>query len=124
MPDLAHQRPDERHSGMLTVRAVKAYYDAALGSRGARLLDDYSDKPGHKGVSGEQYGFDRKLVADMMKAGFQVAIHAIGDAGNRETLDFIETVIKEKPEVRLNRNRIEHAQVVHPDDFRDSGSWM
>ena len=104
-------------AGMLTVRAVKAYYDAALGSRGARLLDDYSDKPGHKGVSGEQYGFDRKLVADMMKAGFQVAIHAIGDAGNRETLDFIETVIKEKPEVRLNRNRIEHAQVVHPDDF-------
>lgn len=103
--------------GMLTVRAVKAYYDGALGSRGARLLDGYSDKPGHRGVSGEQYGFDRALVAEMMKSGFQVGIHAIGDAGNRETLDFIEGVIARKPEVRSNRNRIEHAQVVHPDDF-------
>ncbi|MBK6797399.1 MAG: amidohydrolase [Acidobacteria bacterium] len=110
--------PMSDSAGMLTVRAVKAYYDGALGSRGARLLADYSDKPGHKGVSGEQYGFDRTLVSDMMKAGFQVAIHAIGDAGNRETLDFIESVIKEKPAVRGNRNRIEHAQVVHPDDFQ------
>ena len=53
----------------------------------------------------------------MMKAGFQVGIHAIGDAGNRETLDFIRRIESEKAEVRDNRNRIEHAQVVHPDDF-------
>jgi predicted amidohydrolase YtcJ len=102
----------------LTVRSVKAFYDGALGSRGAMLLADYSDKPGHRGVSGEGAGFDRKLVAEMMKGGFQVAIHAIGDAGNRETLEFIESVIAQKPEVKSNRNRIEHAQVVHPDDFK------
>ena len=104
--------------GMLNVRSVKAHYDGALGSRGARLFADYSDKPGHRGVSGDQYGFDRQLVAEMMKGGFHVAIHAIGDAGNRETLEFIESVIAQKPEVKNNRNRIEHAQVVHPDDFK------
>jgi len=103
--------------GNLTVRSVKAFYDGALGSRGAMLLADYSDKPGHRGVSGEGAGFDRKLVAEMMKGGYQVAIHAIGDAGNRETLEFIESVIAQKLEVKSNRNRIEHAQVVHPDDF-------
>jgi predicted amidohydrolase YtcJ len=104
-------------TGMLTVRSVKAYYDGALGSRGARLLEDYSDQKGHRGVSGGSYGFDQTIVADMMKAGFQVGVHAIGDAGNRETLDFIESVEAQKADVRLNRNRIEHAQVVHPDDF-------
>src|SRR5262245_19985827 len=77
--------PDRANDRRLVVRSVKAFYDGALGSRGARLLEDYSDRPGHRGVSGSQYGFDQKLVADLMKAGFQVAIHAIGDAGNRET---------------------------------------
>jgi predicted amidohydrolase YtcJ len=109
--------PDRANDHRLVVRSVKAFYDGALGSRGARLLEDYSDRPGHRGVSGNQYGFDQKLVADLMKGGFQAAIHAIGDAGNRETLDFIESVEREKPETRALRNRIEHAQVVHPDDF-------
>ena len=102
---------------LLAVRSVKAYYDAALGSRGARLLADYADKPGHRGTSGDEYGFDQELVAEMMRGGFQVGIHAIGDAGNRETLDFIERVVAEHPEAKRQRHRIEHAQVVHPDDF-------
>ncbi len=101
----------------LAVRSVKAYYDAALGSRGARLLDDYSDMPGHRGTSGDEYGFDQELVAEMMKGGFQVGIHAIGDAGNRETLDFLEGVLSEAPDAKKQRHRIEHAQVIHPDDF-------
>jgi predicted amidohydrolase YtcJ len=108
--------PDRGNARMLTTRSVKAFYDGALGSRGARLLDDYSDRPGHRGVSGTQYGFDQTLAADLMKAGFQIAIHAIGDAGNRETLDFIESVLKAQPESRALRHRIEHAQVLHPDD--------
>ena len=108
--------PDRDRGRRLTTRSVKAFYDGALGSRGARLLDDYSDRPGHRGVSGTQYGFDQALVADMMKAGFQVAIHAIGDAGNRETLDFIESVLTAQPDARMLRHRIEHAQVLHPDD--------
>jgi predicted amidohydrolase YtcJ len=103
----------------LTVRSVKAFYDGALGSRGALLFADYSDKPGHRGVRGEGAGFDQKLVADMMKSGFQVAIHAIGDAGNRGTLDFIELANGGKENPRFNiRDRVEHAQVIHPDDFQ------
>lgn len=109
--------PDRDKDSMLRACSVKAYYDASLGSRGARLLEDYSDMPGHRGVSGEEYGHDEDLVAEAMKAGFQAAIHAIGDAGNREVLDFYEQVLTEASHSKEYRHRIEHAQVVHPDDF-------
>jgi predicted amidohydrolase YtcJ len=109
--------PSDDPESFLRVRSVKAYYDAALGSRGARLLEDYSDQPGHRGISGEGYGFNQELVAELMEAGFQVGIHAIGDAGNREVLDFIQGVAEAHPSILENRHRIEHAQVVHPDDF-------
>ncbi len=111
------ERGPDTDDSMLTVRAVKAYYDASLGPRGARMLEDYSDRPGHRGVAGDEYGFNQALVAEMMKAGFQVGIHAIGDAGNRECLDFIESVLEDDPASRKERHRIEHAQIVHPDDF-------
>ncbi|WP_018126544.1 amidohydrolase [Balneola vulgaris] len=103
---------------MVSVNAVKAYYDASLGQRGALMIDDYSDKAGHRGVSGDDYGFDQDLVAQMMKKGFQVGIHAIGDAGNRDMLDFYASVFEQNPSLKNNRYRIEHAQVVHPDDFQ------
>lgn len=104
-------------TGWLDIRSVKAYYDGALGSRGARLIDDYSDKHGHRGVSGEGYGFDKSIVQALMLQGFQVGIHAIGDAGNRETLDYLEKIFTEFPTTRNQRHRIEHAQVIHPNDF-------
>lgn len=109
--------PDKDNDSMLVTRTVKAYYDGALGSRGARLLYDYSDKPGHRGISGDGYGFNQALNAEAMKAGFQVGIHAIGDAGNRESLDILEGVFREEPSTAKNRHRIEHAQVMHPDDL-------
>jgi predicted amidohydrolase YtcJ len=109
--------PDQDTESMLRTRSVKAFYDGALGSRGARMLDDYSDRPGHRGVSGGEYGFNQEIVAEMMRAGFQVGIHAIGDAGNRESLDFLQRVIDDYPGARADRHRIEHAQVIHPDDF-------
>ena len=109
--------PDADNDSMLVTRTVKAYYDGALGSRGARLLYDYEDQPGHRGISGDGYGFDQALNAAAMKAGFQVAIHAIGDAGNREALDILEAVFKADPATANNRHRIEHAQVIHPDDI-------
>jgi predicted amidohydrolase YtcJ len=109
--------PDTDYDSMLVTRAVKAYYDGALGSRGARLLYDYADKPGHRGVSGDEYGFNETLNAEAMKAGFQIAIHAIGDAGNREALDILEAVFREHPTTAANRHRIEHAQVLSPDDL-------
>jgi predicted amidohydrolase YtcJ len=109
--------PDTDTDSMLVTRTVKAYYDGALGSRGARLLYDYADKPGHRGVSGGDYGFDGALNAQAMKAGFQIAIHAIGDAGNREALDILEAVFEEDPASKANRHRIEHAQVMSPEDI-------
>lgn len=109
--------PDGDDDSMLVTRSVKAYYDGALGSRGARLLDDYADRPGHRGISGSGYGFNEALMAEAMKRGFQVAVHAIGDAGNREALDILEGVFVEDPSTQALRHRIEHAQVLHPDDL-------
>jgi predicted amidohydrolase YtcJ len=111
-------------NGLLTVRAVKAYYDGALGSRGAQLLADYADRPGHRGVSGGSYGFDQRLVADIISAGFQVGIHAIGDAGNRATLDFIDSVTRAAPKARGLRHRVEHAQVVSMPDIARFASMV
>ena len=106
---------------MLQIRSVKAYYDGSLGSRGAKLLQDYSDQPGHRGVAGAEYGFDPEAVEAYMAAGFRAGIHAIGDAGNRDVLDFYEGVFARHPETKSNRHRVEHAQVVHPDDFERFG---
>ncbi len=109
--------PQTNADDWLVVRSIKAFYDGALGSRGARLLEEYADRPGHRGVSGGEYGFDQALTRQLMQAGFQVGIHAIGDAGNRETLDFLQTTFERSPATRDGRHRIEHAQVLHPDDL-------
>ncbi len=109
--------PQGTAGDLLVMRSVKAYYDGALGSRGARMLEDYSDTPGHRGLSGAGYAFDKDVVAAMMRAGFQVGVHAIGDAGNRESLDFLAGVLKESERARQGRHRIEHAQVVSPEDI-------
>ena len=105
--------PDQDNNSMLVTRAVKAYFDGALGSRGARLLSDYSDQHGHRGISGSGYAFDTELAQRVINGGFQIAIHAIGDAGNRTTLDLIESTQASPSE----RHRIEHAQVIHPQDI-------
>lgn len=105
-------------TGFLDIRSVKAYYDGALGSRGARLLEDYSDQPGHRGVSGEGYGFDPKVVDELISSGFQVGIHAIGDAGNKEVLDYFESAQKKYRNSNALRHRIEHAQVIASNDFK------
>jgi hypothetical protein len=114
--------PTERHR--LTTLGVKVFFDGALGSRGARLIEPYRDRPGERGVKTPEAGFDPALTADMMKAGFQVAIHAIGDAANREALDYIDRVAREAPSARNGRHRIEHAQVLDARDldrFRKAG---
>ena len=77
---------------MLVVRSVNGASRRLARLPGAKLLADYADTPGSRGISGAGYGFDQQIVADMMRAGFQVGVHAIGDAGNRETLDFYNSV--------------------------------
>jgi predicted amidohydrolase YtcJ len=99
-------------TGRLATRGVKAFYDGALGSRGAFLLAPYDDRPDYSGVGGAAYGFDADRMATLMKAGFQATIHAIGDRANREALDFFQSVMRESPAARETRPRIEHAQVL------------
>jgi predicted amidohydrolase YtcJ len=110
--------PTRDPHAFLQVRSVKAYYDASLGSRGAKMMGGYADRPDEGGEFGAAYGFLEDLVADAMAAGFQAVIHAIGDGGNRDVLDFYEGVFAEASGATELRHRIEHAQVVHPDDFR------
>lgn len=114
--------PTKDLEAWLQQRGVKAYYDGSLGSRGAKLLADYSDQPGTRGVAGAAYGFPDSLVEAAMLAGFQVGIHAIGDGGNHDVLDFYQAVFARHPELRARRHRIEHAQVIAPDDFARFGA--
>lgn len=108
------EKPAEQR--MLTTLGVKVFFDGALGSRGARLIAPYADRPRERGVATPEASFDRELIAAMMKAGFQADIHAIGDAANREVLDFVDAVVRGAPTAGTGRHRIEHAQVL---DARD-----
>jgi len=102
--------------GRLQMRGVKLYADGALGSRGAALLEDYSDDPGNRGLLVTEPG---ALEAAMRKAhgcGVQVATHAIGDRGNRLVLDAYQRVLGGTAKTD-HRWRIEHAQVVAPEEF-------
>jgi hypothetical protein len=100
----------------LTVRSVKLFADGALGSRGAALLAPYSDKPDQRGLL---FMSDAEMQGKMekaLRAGYQVNVHAIGDAANRQVLDAFEAAYKVVGGRQL-RNRIEHAQVVALSDI-------
>jgi len=111
------QGPTSDPEAFLQVRSVKAYYDASLGSRGAKMMAGYSDAPDEFGEWGADYGFLEDLVARSMSAGFQAAIHAIGDGGSRDVLDFYQRTFARYPAAHSLRHRVEHAQVVHEADF-------
>ncbi len=101
----------------LALRCVKLMVDGALGSRGAALLEPYSDEPGSRGLS--QYTLEDflELARPLHDSGFQLATHAIGDAGNRLVLDAYETLQREMPRAEV-RHRVEHAQVLAPADIQ------
>jgi predicted amidohydrolase YtcJ len=103
----------------LTVRAIKAYADGALGSRGAALLADYADEPGKRGLLVTSPERLAEVARDARRAGWQLWIHAIGDRGNRVALDAFEDAAGAVPEAPegAGRPRIEHAQVIAPEDF-------
>jgi len=96
----------------LTVRSVKLYADGALGSRGAALIEPYSDAPDNRGLLFHPPAEMNALIDKAVSKGYQVNVHAIGDNGNREVLDGFAAAYKAHPEARALRNRIEHAQVV------------
>ena len=103
---------------LLTIRSVKLNCDGALGSRGAWLLEPYSDRPGHYGHETLPMEFVKETALNGLRHGFQVCSHAIGDRANREILDRYEVAFKELPaQTDDHRFRIEHAQHLHPEDI-------
>jgi predicted amidohydrolase YtcJ len=101
---------------MYALRAVKLYADGALGSRGAALLAPYTDDPHSHGLLFHSNREIDAMIAKAMKKGYQVNVHAIGDAGNRQILDTFAEEIPAHHGQAL-RHRIEHAQVVAPADI-------
>jgi hypothetical protein len=99
---------------LLHVGGFKLYGDGALGSRGACLLQDYTDKPGWKGFLLSDPKHFAEVAAKLANTKFQMCTHAIGDSGNREILNVYASVLKGKNDKRW---RIEHAQVVNENDF-------
>jgi predicted amidohydrolase YtcJ len=125
---LAHERellnywykkgPDVDSTHWLTVRSIKLYSDGALGSRGAWLLEPYSDRKDFSGFALTQMDSILAVSREGLKYGFQVCTHAIGDRANREVLNQYETAFKENPAKAENhRFRIEHAQHIDPLDI-------
>jgi hypothetical protein len=104
------------YDGRLWIRSIKAYADGALGSRGAALLEPYSDDPKTTGLIRIEPDRLQHVATEALKHGFQLNTHAIGDRGNRMVLDAYEAALERIPSGD-HRFRIEHAQIIHSDDI-------
>ena len=104
------------YDGRLWIRAIKLVADGALGSRGAALLEPYSDDPGNTGLITTPPERIKSVAVRALKAGFQVNVHAIGDRANRMVLDQFEAAFREVPTAD-HRFRIEHAQILRYQDI-------
>lgn len=98
----------------LTINTIKIYADGALGSRGALLLEEYSDDNGNLGLQIESQEYYNEIGKLAYENNFAVATHCIGDSANRLMLNTYAKFLKGKNDRRW---RIEHAQIVRPDDF-------
>jgi predicted amidohydrolase YtcJ len=108
--------PQDGLHNRVWIRAIKITADGALGSRGAALLEPYSDDPHNSGlvITGEER--IRDVAVRALQEGFQLNVHAIGDRGNRLVLDAFESALQQVPTAD-HRFRIEHAQVLHFQDI-------
>lgn len=104
------------YDNRLTARSYKISCDGSLGARSAWLLDDYNDRPGHKGNGKWTDEQLYTVLYEARRSGFQTWCHAIGDGANRQCLDVYERLLKELPD-RDARLRIEHAQILAPEDI-------
>lgn len=117
MQDLSEQAPDPLLIGsQYALAGVKVYADGALGSRGAALLRAYEDRAGHTGLMQHDAPALLRVVIAAMRGGWQVATHAIGDAGNRTVLDVYAQALEHAAR-RDPRPRIEHCQILDPADI-------
>jgi len=104
----------------LNVRSVKLFADGALGSRGALMLEPYSDAPEKSGLQVNETAYLTDICQKCYDAGYQVETHCIGDSANRLMLTIYKGILKGKNDRRW---RIEHAQIIHPDDFKIFGEY-
>jgi predicted amidohydrolase YtcJ len=104
----------------LNVRSIKLFADGALGSRGALLFEPYSDDPGNLGLAVNKDDYLREQCKLAYEHGYQVNTHCIGDSANRLMLDMYATFLKGQNDRRW---RIEHAQIIQPDDFSKFGEY-
>ncbi|MGD9347347.1 MAG: amidohydrolase [Candidatus Aminicenantes bacterium] len=109
--------PSVDPENFLTVRCIKIFVDGALGSRGAAMIEPYSDAPDEKGLVVTPEDEVYRLSKRALQCGLQVAIHAIGDRANRITLNAFQRALEENPDVKDHRFRLEHAQVVALEDI-------
>ena len=114
---LAQYRMIGYGNGHLTVRAIKKSIDGALGPRGAWLLAPYTDRPSSSGLETTKVAEIQETARLAMQAGYQLAVHAIGDRANRETLDIFERAFKANPAKKDLRWRVEHAQHISAQDI-------
>lgn len=103
------------YGNRLTIRGIKMSLDGALGSRGAALLEPYSDDPGNRGVLRLTEEEIHDTILRGLEAGFQTTVHAIGDRANRTVLDAMEKALA-KTQVQDARLRIEHSQILDESD--------
>lgn len=109
------------YNGRFTLRTIKVVMDGALGSRGAALLEPYSDAPETSGFLTAKPDELLPMFIEALKQGIQIETHAIGDRANRVTLDLYEKAFASVPpsqrKVSEPRWRVEHAQIIHPSDI-------
>jgi predicted amidohydrolase YtcJ len=120
LPEWLAGGPWRSDDAFLSLRGVKLYADGALGSRGAALIESYTDDPGNFGLVVTPSAELERVAWAARKRGYQVAIHAIGDRGNLIALDALEAALEGKPGPEL-RWRIEHVQIVRGQDLERMG---
>lgn len=116
----AFVRKGRYQTDRLMVNTIKIYADGALGSRGALMLEPYSDDPGNSGLQMAPQQFYDDICKLAYDNNFQVATHCIGDGANRMILNTYGKYLKGENDRRW---RIEHAQIVHPHDFNLFGKY-
>ncbi|MCH4268457.1 MAG: amidohydrolase [Brevundimonas sp.] len=113
--------PRDAGDGRIITRAIKFYADGALGSRGAKLFEPYSDRPETSGLMLASREEVMPLYQEALRAGIQIATHAIGDQGNHDVAAWYEEALRSVPKSEWKladpRWRIEHAQIIRPRDY-------
>ena len=123
LPDgknMAHLMKGPIRKHRLHVASIKLFADGALGSRGARLLTPYSDAPETSGIFVNEKAYLENICRKAYQAGFQVNTHCIGDAAVRRMLDIYAEILGGPNDRRW---RIEHAQIVAPEDRNRFGTF-